>query len=78
MQICTLSVLLDSKSDVLKTSFFFLLLENVQFIPCVFFHIPFNFAELRFINNLNAIAEAEWSVDFVPHEYVELKSQRNR
>ena len=25
----------------------------------------------------NAIAEVEWSVEFVPREYVELKSQRN-
>lgn len=30
-----------------------------------------------FIKNLNAIAEVEWSVEFVPREYVELKSQRN-
>ena len=69
--------MLDSKSDVLKAPFAFLLLENVQFIPCVFFHMPFTHAELTFIKNLNALAEAEWSIDFVPHEYVELTFQRN-
>ena len=69
--------MLDSKSDVLKASFAFLLLENVQFIPCVFCHMPFSFAELTFINKLNAVAEAEWYIDFIPHEYVELKFQRN-
>ena len=39
--------------------------------------MPFSFAELTFIKKLNAVAEAEWYIDFIPHEYVELNFQRN-
>lgn len=79
IQICTLSVLLDSKSDVLKASAFFS--RNVSVYSLSFSSdtlFSFDFVEHAVIKTLTATAEAEWSVNLGPHEYVELKSQKKK